>query len=233
MQDSASGLILSSDPRDKEFQFSDLLVDRPIIKSKYWWSDGWWGNQRSTPQCVAYSWVHLLEDGPVIQNGIPNREIPIVAPAQFYAACKEVDGLKKGLDGTTMHAGAKIAKQYGLITEYRWANTIEEIVDALLIFGPVIAATYWYSEMNHANKTKQIIKSGKNLGGHAYILNGVDTDAKTFRLKNSYGKAWGDNGYATVSFKTFEALLKEGGTVCVPFERKVTTAPKIKLKIIN
>lgn len=225
MQHSVSGLIFSKDPRDQQFPISEVLTDKPVISSKYWWSDGWWGNQRSTPQCVAYSWVHLLEDGPVIQNQIPNRNVPIVSPEKFYNECKKIDGIAKNLAGTTMHAGAKIAKKFGLITEYRWANTVEDVADALLIFGPVIAATYWYTEMNHANRNRQITRSGRNLGGHAYILNGVDVDREVFRLKNSYGKNWGDNGYAEVSFRTFEALLKEGGTVCVPFEQKITTVP--------
>lgn len=224
---SNSGLVFSSDPRDKNFAFSDVVKDKPLIKSKYWWPDGWWGNQRSTPQCVAYSWVHLLEDGPVIQNQIPSRSVPLIEPSTFYNACKQVDGLKPGLDGTTLHAAAKVAMEAGLITEYRWANTIEEVVDALLIFGPVIAATYWYAEMNNASSTKMVVRSGRNLGGHAYILNGVDTVSKTIRIKNSYGKTWGDNGHGLISFNTFSTLLKEGGTVCVPFERKVTSVPQL------
>ena len=89
-----SGLIFSADPRDKDFAFSKILIgSRPPIKRKEWWADGWWGNQGNTPNCCADSWVHVLEDGPVIQDIVNGRPKPMFAPDKYYRECKKKTGL--------------------------------------------------------------------------------------------------------------------------------------------
>ena len=228
MQVQNSGFIFSDDPRDNDFAFAEKIKggSRPPINQKEWWSDGWWGSQGATPHCCAYSWVHILEDGPVVQDGLVGRPAPMFPPAKFFEQCKLIDGLPENAQGTTIRAGANVAKRLGLISEYRWAKTVDEIVDALIIFGPVIAGTVWRSDMN-AGPDGIMRNSGKSYGGHAYVINGVDIDKQTFRIKNSYGKKWGKNGYGFLSFKDMEDLLKEGGTICVPFEKKLTNIPKL------
>ncbi len=223
-----SGLIFSADPRDKDFAFSKILIgSRPPIKRKEWWADGWWGNQGNTPHCCAYSWVHVLEDGPVIQDIVNGRPKPMFAPDKYYRECKKLDGLPKNSEGTTIRAGAKVAQNLRLISEYRWANSIDEMVDALLIFGPIIAGTHWYSGMNSYNSNGLMNVSGRNLGGHAYVINGVDTDRELFRVKNSYGKSWGKDGYGYISFSDFDTLLDRGADICIPFELKLDYIPQI------
>lgn len=223
MQALNSGFEFSTDPRNKNFLFSMKSVTRPPISKKNWWADGWWGNQRNTPHCGAYVWLHILEDGPVVQDTIPNRKVPLLSPEKFYNECKKIDGLGKNSEGTTILAGAQVATQLGLITEYRWAETVDDVIDALLIFGPVIAGTHWYEGMN----TGRMTLTGKREGGHAYVINGVDIEKKLFRIKNSYGKTWGDGGYGYLSFDSLDKLLKDGGEVCVPFEKKLNSIPTL------
>ena len=223
LQETNSGFFFSTDPRNKYFVFSTLSTTRPPISKKNWWDDGWWGDQRNTPHCGAYSWLHVLEDGPVVQDAIADRSVPMISPDKFYKECKKVDGLPKNSHGTTILAGAQVAKQLGLISEYRWAETVEDVIDALLIFGPVIAGTHWYEGMNEPSMKL----TGRMEGGHAYVINGVDTDTKMFRVKNSYGKKWGDNGHGFLSFASLEKLLRAGGEVCIPFEKKLSTIPTL------
>lgn len=220
------GLVFSHDPRDADFAFSKLVTQRPPYTSKEWWPNGWWGNQGQTPHCCAFSWTHFLEDGPVVQDAIVNRPVPLITPAKFFEECKKIDGLPATSKGTTIRAGATVAKRLGLISEYRWAFTLEEAIDALLIFGPVIAGTTWYTGMT-SPKNGIMSATGDNIGGHAYIINGVDTVKKQFRMKNSYGKSWGKNGFGYIPFDDMKKLLKESGPLCVPFEVKVDKVPQL------
>lgn len=227
MQGSNSGFNFSTDPRNKNFAFANVSVTRPPIPQKDWWADGWWGNQGDTPHCCAYSWVHVLEDGPVVQDAIPGRAVPLFTPDKFFNQCKLVDGLPSSAQGTTILAGAQVAKKFGLISEYRWAETVDEVVDALIIFGPVIAGTLWYDGMMNPESNGTMRPNGRNLGGHAYVINGVDTKKELVRVKNSYGKRWGKQGYGYLSFDSLEKLLKDGGEICVPFEKKLSKIPTL------
>lgn len=219
-----TGFQFSSDPRDANFKFSNVVKDRPQISEKNWWSDGWWGDQGISPHCCAYAWLHVIEDGPVIQDRLPNYRSPIIKPEKFYNQCKLIDGLPG--KGTTIRAGAKVAQDLGLVSEYRWAKSIQDVVDALTLFGPVIAGTHWYKDMDRP--TRGVMRaSGELISGHAYVLNGVNLITKQFRIKNSSGKNWGDRGYGYISFSDFDKLLRDGGEVVVPFERKLDHFPNL------
>lgn len=227
MQEFSSGFVFSTDERDKNFAFSTKTVTRPDIKLKDWWADGWWGNQGNTPHCCAYSWVHVLEDGPVVQDLIEGRQKPMISPAKFYERCKQIDGLKPGTQGTTIRAGGQVAKELGLISEYRWVETVDELTDALLIFGPVIIGALWFEDMNRPNSEGIMRASGKNFGRHAFVLNGIDLERGLVRVKNSYGKKWGRNGYANIPLEELEKLYKQGASAVVPFELKLKAVPKL------
>lgn len=225
MQERAFGRIESPhDPRDKLFPVSAVLPSvPPQLKEKYWWADGWWGDQGSTTQCVAYSWIHLLEDGPVIQDGISGtRPKPIIQPEKLYHESQLRDPWAgENYPGTTVRAAAKVLKDLGLIKEYRWAQNVNDVVNALLTVGPVVVGTKWYSDMNVPKENGLMKVSGTNMGGHAYVLNGVNLESRMIRIKNSWGKAWGKGGFAFISMEDFDKLLNEGGEACVAFENKI------------
>jgi len=49
----------------------------------------------------------------------------------------------------------------------------------------------------------------RETGWHAMTLIGYDDRKQAFRLMNSWGKGWGDGGYAWLSYETFKARVRE------------------------
>lgn len=222
------GRIELIDERDKLYPVAPLIasIEIPHISKRYWWADGIWLNQGSTSQCTAYAFSHWLEDGPVIQSQIIEK--PIYFPNDLYLAFQKNDGIAgTGYRGSTVRAGAKVLKKLGFIKEYRWANNIDDVIKSLLIFGPVVVGTTWYSNMMRPDSNGIIKATGHSMGGHAYLLNGVDTEKEIFRIKNSWGKNYGDGGHAYISFDDFEKLLKTNGECCVALESKLDHVPSL------
>jgi hypothetical protein len=216
------------DHRDLNYSISSLLMNAPMITERFWWDDGWWGIQGDRPYCVPFSWSHWIEDGPVIQDSIMGRRKPLFNPNNFYDACQFVDQWPgENYAGTSVRAGAKILQKAGIITEYRWAFNIDEIIMTLLTLGPMVVGTPWYYKMQFPNKHGLIRSKGRAMGGHAYILNGVDIEREYFRIKNSWGREWGDNGHAYISFRDFDKIFKRGGEACIANEIKINEVPSL------
>lgn len=213
------GRLLATDPRDQNF----LIANSPIystsgtLRVRYWDDDQWWGDQGSTPECVAYAWVHWLEDGPVYQVNAPH---PILQPNPIYTAAQKIDEWPgENYNGTSVRAGAKILQQQGFISNYFWTTDVNVLANTILNTGPVVAGTWWYSGMMNPNRTTGLIRaSGRLLGGHAYVINGVDMNRRLFRIKNSWGRNWGLQGRAFISFTDMSKLMRMNGEICLAQE---------------
>jgi len=230
------GRIEVLDERDKNFPVSSVLTSEsikglPDFKRRLWWADGWWGNQGSMPHCVAFAWMHFLEDGPVIQDALTEgRSKPVYNPQAFYNLCQLHDQWPgENYDGTSVRAGAKILNHLNIVKAYRWAETIEDVIKTIKYIGPMVVGTRWYSGMSEPDRKGRINIGGSIQGGHAYILNGVDESKGLIRMKNSWGRSWGEDGFAYLNLDDFNTLLNNGGEACVAFEHKMETVPELLL----
>lgn len=213
------GRVVIEDPRDEAFPMQSILPrETPGRTYRYWWPGGWWGDQGSTPQCVAYSWLHWLHDGPVTHE----RKPPFVPPVNLYKDAQAVDQWPgTNYDGTSVRAGAKILQSLGVIESYTWAWDLDTMIHALLTTGPVVVGTWWYTDMFYPDDKGWLKVGGSRSGGHAYLLNGVNVEQEKLRLKNSWGRGWGDNGDAWISFKDMARLIREQGEVCLAIEKRL------------
>lgn len=205
------------DDRDQNFKIDPIpSAINPDRGWRHWSQIGWWGNQGYEPWCVAYSTLHYIADGPL--KWANNN--PAMDPRTLYCESQKLDPWfgdcdNWGYDGTTIRSAAKVLKREGIIREYRWAFTFEDVIITLASQGPLVLGTSWYSGMSwphsigdHRGKS-YVEPEGRYEGGHAYVLNGVDFGRDMVRLKNSWGQDWGDDGHAWLSFDGLRKLMSE------------------------
>lgn len=220
MKNLGLGRKFKKDERDKAFPMKSLLLKESGRTFKYWCPNMWWGDQGDTPHCVGYSWTHWLAAGPKTQpQARALRDGKPADPSNIYKMAQKVDEwYGEGYDGTSVRAGAKVLKSHGYIESYHWAWTVEEVVQALLTLGPVVVGTNWTMGMFYPDDEGIIKPSGNVASGHAYLLDGINTNKGLIRIKNSWGREWGRNGFAYISLDDMNTLIQANGEACIATE---------------
>lgn len=213
------GRIESPDDRDLNYPMQALLPATSSRTYRYWYQNGAWWDQGQFGTCVGHAWGHFVEDSPITHQGSTN----VVDPVEIYLACTQIDPWPENDNGdlyfgTSTRAGAKVLQDQGIVTEYRWAWDVDTVILAILEEGPVVVGTNWYSEMFTVDEEDFIRVGGSVVGGHAYVLNGVNTKRGLFRLKNSWGRSWAKNGYAYISIEDMGRLIGEQGEAVIATE---------------
>lgn len=117
------------------------------------------------------------------------------------------------MSGTTVLAGTKELKKLGMITNYHWGFTLNDLILGVGHDSPATIGVRWYSGMYRPDKDGYIHVRGRQTGGHCITVIGVDVELERFTLLNSWGSSWGINGTCYISFDDMQTLLKRGGEV--------------------
>lgn len=207
-------------------EYDGLVYNLQVSDDRSYIADGF-----ATHNCVAYAWVHWLEDGPVThfyedRDFDPWYEDPSQDPLfnceKIYNEAQKKDRWPgESYDGTSVRAGAKVLQDRGAIEEYRWGQTVKELKQAVLNLGPVVAGTRWYKDMYWPNLDGVVNVGGEKVGGHAYVINGVNVEKRLFRVKNSWSRDWGADGHFYIPFSDMKKLIEEGGEFCFAQESAV------------
>lgn len=219
------GRIHAPDERDHFHPMQARLPATTTRTSRYWYDREAFLDQGNYGRCVSYSWTHWLNDGPVLRKGYHDDTFAyhLYGQAILLDEWTQNDNDKDTASfGTSVRAGAKALQTSGHISEYTWAFDLDSVITALLEKGPVVVGTNWYNTMSQVD-SKGFIRvgaAGRIVGGHAYVLNGVNTGAEKVRVKNSWGTGWGINGRAWLSFADLDRLIREDGEACLALENK-------------
>lgn len=220
------------DPRSREFSIAPLTASRPRPASTYWGNPRQVLDQGREGACVGFAWTNKLLALPLsTQLSTPPNDF---ARTVYRQAQKidEWDG--ENYSGTSVLAGAKIVKGLGYISEYRWAFSIEDILNALAHVGPVVLGIPWLEAMYDTEPGGLVTVGGTKVGGHAITATGYGTRSfpvsaepgrkatqtlDVIRWRNSWGPTYGVTGDGYIRVSDLETLLKGGGEACVPIRK--------------
>ena len=131
-------------------------------------------------------------------------------------------------EGTSVIAGAKAMQSINLLIEYRWAFSIQDIVQAIIKTGPVVLGLDWLEDMYEA-PSGVLLPKGKVVGCHCITAIGFYTSSLLLNgepgilLQNSWGNTWGNNSKAIIKVTDLELLLVKSEKACIPFRRSYGT----------
>lgn len=196
-------------------------------RSFTWRCDAWL-DQGQEGACVGFSLAHELVARPAVVKGINAK----FAVEKIYWEAQRNDpweggsypGAKPRYEGTAVLEGIKAVQKLGYIEEYRWAFGLQDLILAVGHLGPAVLGVPWYEGMFAPAPCQHIHVHGAVVGGHAILCNGVNVKKRTFTLHNSWGKSWGTQGEAQISWDEMDRLLHEEGEAVIPLKRKVRVA---------
>ncbi len=176
-------------------------------------------DQGGTSQCVAYAGTKLLTSYPINNK-------PHMTPEVLYDETRRVDEWEgEDYDGTSVHGLMKILLREGYVREYVWATRHEQVLEHVMLKGPVVTGTDWYREMFKVDRYGYIMPEGQWDGGHAYVIIGASRSRKNpdgsigaYRILNSWGPTWGEKGRAWMTFNHYAQLLRQNGEAAAAIE---------------
>lgn len=180
--------------------------------------------------CVGFGWTHEALTTPVVVDFSSlaiqgwNKPPELFARSVYRAAqfIDEWDG--EGYEGTSVNAGAKIMRQAGLLKNWRWAFSVDDVIMSIINIGPVVLGVNWYTGMYSAPGGILSV-TGQLAGGHCILAHAVRKagvifpDEEAVGIFNSWGPTYGVNGHAWIRKSALARLLSEQGEAAVPVNR--------------
>ena len=119
--------------------------------------------------------------------------------------------------GSSGLAVAKAAKHLGLITGYAHAFGLAHVLSTLVL-RPLIVGTRWHQDMFTPDPDGTVHPTGAVVGGHEYLLLGLDVAQEFVYALNSWGTNWGVDGMFRIEWNDLSGLLSDSGdaTVLLP-----------------
>ncbi len=131
---------------------------------------------------------------------------------------------------TTQPSAAAVQQAAGFKSR-RWARlqTVDDMKAALANRNPVIVALQVYENFQQLRGANAVYNSvsGRRLEGHAVTMTGYDDNrfGGAFRIINSWGTNWGDNGYFWVPYAAVNAVGLSQAYVLEDAANTVTPTP--------
>jgi hypothetical protein len=210
------GRLHAPDVRDHLHLMAYALPSAPPARTSIAYRRGPILDQGATPSCVGHGWRAWLNGAPIRQQGGPSA-------LDLYHAAQQVDEWPgENYDGTSVRGGAKALQALGYIGSYIWAFD-EPTIRRWLLGGQggVVIGVNWYDTMFSPDAKGFLTVGGSLVGGHCVWARGYSQRRDAYRIQNSWGANWGQNGQAWLRASDMALLIAEDGECCCGVEVRV------------
>lgn len=187
---------------------------RPKTTGSRWWQNLERLDQGREGACVGFGWTQRVNAAPKQQR------LDNAYARDLYKLAQTLDPWPgEDYEGTSVRAGGDAARQQGIISGYAFSTDLEEIAAWILNKGPVVIGVDWHEGMSNPSRENNyfIEPTGAVRGGHAICVDGVwfNRDNRDyFRLLNSWGPGWGNDGRCKLKWDDMAKLLSKPYAAC-------------------
>jgi hypothetical protein len=214
--------VSNHDERSRNYSIAEKVGT--VEPKKKYWTSGVVLDQGREGACVGFGWT-----GELLASPMPFRTDDTQAnefALSVYRRAQQLDQWAgENYSGTSVLAGAKVMKEKGYISGYRWAFNMDDLRSAVISEGPVVIGVPWKDGMYETRPSGLVDISGEPIGGHCLFLTGYNPRARlkgekanleVYRWRNSWGLGYGVNGNGFIKAEDLATLLKATGEACVP-----------------
>ena len=211
MPEYSLGRLVEHDPRSRTFRAATIAVKPRTVM---WAHQAPVLDQGDIGQCTGAAMAQWLNTD---YGG--GRRLDIGDATDLYRLATRLDGFPGVYPpddtGSSGLAVCKAARKLGYITAYRWTFSFQSFLSALSR-SPLLVGTIWTESMFTPDRDLFIKPAGDPVGGHEYLMVGVNVEGQYVTLLNSWGESWGYRGRARITFADMALLLAQQGDVKIP-----------------
>ena len=208
---------LAVDPRNREYPVAakfPLGVELPLTSRK--WQCDYSLDQGREGACIGYAGAHWMGSQPRPQD-VSSR-----IAQRFYAGAQRNDVWPgEDYEGTSLQGLMRYWRKEGLIGEYRWIFSADDLLRTLSHLGPVIVASAWPEECFHPDPYGFIEYDGERQGGHATCWTGIDVEREYCTIQQSWGRRHGKGGEVYMRFRDVERMFGDKPRIAFPDKKSL------------
>jgi len=212
-------------------------------------------SQKKCGSCWAFAMTGALESY-VLRNGnTPGADVDL--SEQVMLSCSGAGSCKGGAlypsylksTGLPPEAAYPYAAVNGSCSAAAagWQSLVYKIADwgvvaggssarlkaALVKYGPLTTSMLVYEDFKHYKSGVYSRVSGKYAGGHAVLLVGYNDAEEYFIVKNSWGPAWGEEGFFRIAYSEMRSRVFFGGLYSVAYYSGGKSDEKLDQRILE
>jgi hypothetical protein len=219
------GRLFAPDPRDADFRARSMqaaALGAPVVRRRQRYflppQRGDWRAQGQVSSCTEHALTNKLCGWPRPRH---LASLPWQQHQLYYEAQRVDEWPGENYEGTSGRAVCRVARDYGLVSAWWNAFTVDEVLDLLLAdnadwnhVGPVIIGVNWYEGMLDLDAAGFVHVTGQVVGGHEVCLIGANAGTETLFGINS----WDSMRLFRLRFADLRRLLDEDGDAIFPVE---------------